>query len=81
MKLDALHWIQLILMAIAGGASAVSSSGDAQLSHVMTPIAAAAVGMLGALGLVGRSVFANVNNGAAMYVPQPPTAPGIVVKP
>ncbi len=82
MKLDALHWIQLVVMAIAGGASAVAQ-GDPALSHIATPIAAAAIGMLGALGLVSRSVVTNVNSGpsATFSAPGPSAGPGIVVKP
>jgi nitrate/nitrite transporter NarK len=56
LKLDAIHWIQLVLMLVAAGAGSVSQVVPTT-TPVCAPIVAGCMGMLGALGLVSRSVF------------------------
>lgn len=65
MKFDALHWIQVAMMMVIGGAGSVAQAVP-QWSQVCIPIIAGAVGIMGSLGMVSHSIMGTT-------VPNPPT--------
>jgi threonine dehydratase len=63
MKLDAMHWLQVVLAGVSGAAIAVAHQFP-QYSATALMVATGAGGFLASLGLVSRSVLPQGNTAA-----------------